>query len=60
MVHVLLKEALELVTDEESLRGVVAVDSLPNQLLLARGAHGLVLWGVQVLWIMQSRAIAIA
>ena len=48
-VHVLLEEASELVTDEESLGGVVSVDTLPDDLRFTVGAQGLVAGGVEVL-----------
>jgi len=45
-VHILLEEALELLSNEESLRRVVPIDSFPDHLRLAVGRLGLVLWGV--------------
>jgi len=60
LVHVLFKEALEFVTNEESLRGVVSFDALPDHLHLAVGALFLVLWGIQVFDFAEVRASLIA
>jgi len=46
-VHVLLEEASELVTNKESFGGEVSVDTLPDNLLLAVSAQGLVLRSIK-------------
>ena len=48
MIHILLKEALELVASEEPLRSVIAIDSLPDNSLFAEGGQGLVIVSIQV------------
>ena len=46
MVHVLLKEALELVADKESFWSVIPAAPLPNQVLLADRRQSLVFWSI--------------
>ena len=48
MIHILFKEACEIVACEEPLRSVIAVDSLPDDSLLAAGRQGLVIVSVQL------------
>lgn len=48
MIHILLKEALEFVAREEPLNTVIAIDSLPDNSLLAEGGQGLVILSVQL------------
>ena len=47
-VHVLLEEASELGSNKEWLGRAVLNDIFPDDLLLAVGRHGLILWGVKV------------
>ena len=47
VIHVLLKEALELVADEKSLRRQISLAPLPNDVLFALGWKGLVLGSVK-------------
>ena len=60
-VHVLIEERLELRASEELLASSIGEDFLPDKLLLALGAHGLVLRGVEeldLLWV-SNRAVSI-
>jgi len=48
MIHILFKEALEFVACEEPLNTVIAIDSFPDNSLLAEGGQGLVIVSVQL------------
>ena len=48
MIHILFKKALEFVACEEPLNTVIAIDSLPDNSLLAEGGQGLVIVSVQL------------
>lgn len=48
MIHILFKKALEFVACEEPLNREIAVDSLPDDSLLAEGRQGLVIVSVQL------------
>ena len=58
-VDVLIEKLLIVVAREESLRRFVAVDTIPDNLLLAGGGKVLVLRRVQVLLMLQALNIAI-
>lgn len=56
-VGVLVKQLLVLSGDKESVNSVISGNTLPDKLLLARGAHGLVLGGIEVLKVLHVGAL---
>ena len=59
VVEVLIEGTLEVLADKESLGGPVLNDSLPDELLLAVSAHGLVLSSVEVLKVLHVGAFLV-